>query len=121
MNRVFYFAVLFYIAFQTKAQQSPMQFSQLDVHNGLSHNHINSIIKDSKGYLWFATPNGLNRFDGKGIHVFTHNSKDAKSLIDDTINELFIGPYNQLWVKTRLGYNIYNPKTESFIRKVKLK
>lgn len=118
MNRVFYFAVLFLIAFQTNAQQSPIQFSQLDVNNGLSHNHINSIIKDSKGYLWFATPNGLNRFDGKGVHVFTHNSKDAKSLIDDTVNELFIGPYNQLWVKTRLGFNIYDPKTESFIRNV---
>jgi len=99
-----------------KAQQLSVQFSQLSVQKGLSNNHINAILKDNKGYLWFATPSGLNRFDGKDITVFRHDSKDSTSLSDNTVNDLFMGPGDRIWIKTNSGFNIYDPKTETFNR-----
>ncbi len=42
----------------------PMQFSHVSLKDGLSQNNVQSILQDSKGYMWFATESGLNRYDG---------------------------------------------------------
>src|SRR5690606_1250664 len=116
MIRVYYIIVFVCSFLYGKGQEFAVQFSQLDVQKGLSHNQVNAIIKDAKGYLWFGTPSGLNRYDGKDIRVFRHSNQDQTSLSDNTINDLFIGPEGKLWVKTRLGFNIYDQQRESFER-----
>lgn len=95
-----------------------IQFQQLNVEDGLSHNHVTAIVKDKRGFLWFGTPAGLSRYDGHEIKVFRHAANQPHSIVDSDILDLFIGPYQQLWVKTKLGMNIYDDRREQFVRNV---
>ena len=52
--------------------QSPsVYFNRLTMENGLSHNCVNKAIEDKNGFIWFATSEGLNRYDGKNFKSFT--------------------------------------------------
>jgi len=99
-----------------KAQHDQFQFSRLDINNGLSHNWVTCIMKDSKGFMWFGTLSGLNKYDGYKFKVFKHSISDTTSLNDDFIVNIAEGPDNKLWIETRNGFNIYDPVKENFIR-----
>ncbi|MCR8558068.1 response regulator [Mucilaginibacter sp. BJC16-A38] len=107
------FSMLFIVTF-LRAQNNQFQFSHLDISNGLSHNNVTSIFKDSKGFMWFGTLSGLNRYDGYKFKVFKHSVSDTSSLDDDYIVNIINGPENKLWIETRNGFNIYDPATEKF-------
>ncbi|WP_428330412.1 two-component regulator propeller domain-containing protein [Mucilaginibacter sp.] len=102
-----------------RAQNNQFQFSHLDINNGLSHNDVTSILKDNKGFMWFGTLSGLNRYDGYKFKVFKHSTSDSTSLDDDYIVSITTGPNNKLWVETRNGFNIYDPATEKFTHDIK--
>ena len=88
-------------------------FRQYKVENGLSHNTVLCSLQDSKGFLWFGTKDGLNRFDG---YTFKHYKKDVdktKSLGSNFIE--CIHEYdNKLFIGTDSGLYVYNETTESF-------
>lgn len=105
---------LFLTANLLKAQNDQFQFSRLDINNGLSHNQVNSIFKDSKGFMWFGTLSGLNRYDGYKFKIFKHSDNDTSSLNDDYIISISEGPNGKLWVESRTAFNIYDPATEKF-------
>jgi len=105
---------------QIFAQNSQYQFSQLDISNGLSHNRVICIFKDTKGFMWFGTMSGLNRYDGYSFKIFKHDANDKNSLNDDYIQSINEGPGQNLWISTRSGYTIYNPATEQFENDISL-
>jgi signal transduction histidine kinase/ligand-binding sensor domain-containing protein/DNA-binding response OmpR family regulator len=91
-------------------------FASLDIQAGLLDNHVNAIFKDNRGYLWFGTTSGLNRYDGYSFKVFRHDDGDSASLTDGYIQHIFAGPEDKLYVATfNGGINIYDPLTERFI------
>lgn len=96
------------------AQNSQYQFSQLNIGNGLSHNQVNCIFKDSRGFMWFGTASGLDRYDGYTFKVFKHDDNNKSSIIDDFISNIFEGPDNKLWISTLRGNCFYDPETEQF-------
>lgn len=98
------------------AQNNQYKFVRLDNKQGLSHNQVTSIFKDSKGFMWFGTMSGLNRFDGYSFKVFKHSIKDSTSISDNFIQNITEDNDHNLWINTRNGVNIYNPETESFQR-----
>ncbi|SEM78725.1 Signal transduction histidine kinase [Mucilaginibacter gossypiicola] len=108
---VFILLLLLHVAF---AQNGKYQFSQLNRSNGLSNNQVNSVFKDSEGFMWFGTAAGLNRYDGYTFKVFKHDVYNKKSLNDDFITGIFEGPGKKLWVSTRRGYCFYDLETEEF-------
>ncbi len=115
--RVKFYILLVAILFvcpQVFAQSGQYQFSQLNINNGLSHNQVNCIFKDAKGFMWFGTMAGLNRYDGYTFKVFKHDANNKNSLNDDYIQSIYEGPGQNLWILTRNGYSIYNPTTEQF-------
>jgi signal transduction histidine kinase/ligand-binding sensor domain-containing protein/CheY-like chemotaxis protein/AraC-like DNA-binding protein len=97
-----------------RAQNNQYQFSHLDINNGLSHNEVTCILKDSKGFMWFGTLSGLNRYDGYKFKIFKHSVSDTTTLSDDYIVSITEGPGNKLLVETRNGFDIYDPATEKF-------
>lgn len=101
------------------AQQDQIQFSRIDLSNGLSHNQVNSILKDSKGFLWFGTLSGLNRYDGYKFKVFKHEAADTSSIVDDFITNIYELPGHKLYLETHSGPNIYDDVSQRFIRDVK--
>jgi signal transduction histidine kinase/ligand-binding sensor domain-containing protein/DNA-binding response OmpR family regulator len=96
------------------AQGDKYQFSHIDIDNGLLHNRVLSIYKDTHGFMWFGTLSGLNRYDGYKFKSFNHKISDPTSISDDFIINISSGPENELWVQTLNGFNIYNPQTEQF-------
>ena len=64
------------------SQETQYRFSHLDTKDGLSNNQITCILKDSKGFIWFGTMSGLNRFDGNGFKIFKSNVHDSSSIND---------------------------------------
>lgn len=111
-------SLLFFVPSSVFAQKNQIQFSRIDLSNGLSHNQVNTILKDTKGFLWFGTLSGLNRFDGYQFKVFKHDPRDTTSIIDDFITEIYELPDNKLYLQTRSGPNIYDQLTQTFIRNV---
>ena len=107
-------SVLFFAYTNNFAQNSQYQFSRLNTGNGLSHNQVNCIFKDPKGFMWFGTASGLNRYDGYTFKVFKHDVNNKNSINDDYITNICEGPDKKLWITTRAGYSFYDPETEQF-------
>ena len=95
--------------------QGRISFSHLTVENGLSQSMVTCIFQDSKGFMWFGTQDGLNRFDGYSIKVFKNNPQDSSSLSDNFIYALYGDEKGDLFVETQGGtFQRYNPYNESF-------
>ncbi len=107
-----------YLPFVSKAQHNQYQFLHLNVNNGLSNNHVSTIFKDSRGFMWFGTMAGLNRYDGTNFKVFRHEIKDTTSIDDDNVLGIVEGGDKKLWIKTKSGINIYDPQTERFTHNI---
>ena len=90
------------------------EFSSLNVNNGLSNNQVNCIFKDNRGFMWFGTMSGLNRYDGFTCRVFRHSTADTASIADDYVYGIAAAPGNRLFIRTRNGDMLYNPVTEQF-------
>ncbi|SEP43452.1 hybrid sensor histidine kinase/response regulator transcription factor [Mucilaginibacter sp. OK283] len=95
-------------------QSSQYRFSHLDISDGLSHNQVNCIFKDSKGFMWFGTAAGLNRYDGYTFKVFKHDVNSKTSVNNDYVDKIFEGPDKKLWIFSRSGFCFYDPETERF-------
>ncbi|MCF0072907.1 ATP-binding protein [Dyadobacter sp. CY261] len=98
------------------AQSGGYQFARYNTEQGLSHNQVNCFLKDSRGFVWIGTANGLNRFDGYSFRVFKHDQADSTSISDHQINALFEDPQGSIWINTRVGFNIYDPVAERIDR-----
>ena len=107
-------SVLFFACTNSFAQSNQYRFSHLDISNGLSHNQITSIFKDSEGFMWFGTSSGLNRYDGYNFKVFRHDANNKYSINFDYIRNIFEGPDKKLWISTPRGFCFYDPETERF-------
>lgn len=79
----------------------------------LSQSNVKTIIQDDKGFMWFGTKNGLNRFDGKKVRIY--NCYDEKRNVgNNNISALFEDKNQHIWVGTDRGIYIYDPLTEKF-------
>jgi len=94
--------------------QKTMSFKHLSIKDGLSQNAILDIAQDSLGFLWFATYDGLNRYDGYNFKVYSHSDNIASSLSDNNVNVLYINKQNELWLGTNKGVDIFNILDETF-------
>ncbi|MFD1144804.1 two-component regulator propeller domain-containing protein [Larkinella insperata] len=98
------------------AQPTSYRFMKLDAGTGLSNNQVTCFLKDSRGYLWFGTISGLNRYDGHTVRAFQHDIHDSTSLLNNNVIKLFEDPAHNIWVTTIDGICIYDPGQERFIR-----
>src|SRR5436305_1085977 len=69
------FCLPFFQFYTLNAQD--IKFTAITTHEGLSSNTINAILKDSYGYLWFATPEGVDRYDGRGTKTYHFKTSNA--------------------------------------------
>jgi signal transduction histidine kinase/ligand-binding sensor domain-containing protein/DNA-binding response OmpR family regulator len=91
-------------------------FDHITIEKGLSQNTVNDILKDSRGFMWFATNDGLNRYNGYGIKVYRNDVLDSSSLSDNTIYCLLEDSHQNLWIGTRTGgLNYYSWHTDTFM------
>lgn len=89
-----------------------VHFTSLD---GLSNNLVLDILQDRYGQMWFATKNGLTRFDGSRYTVYTSNPDVPHSLSDNLITSLAEDCNGELWIGTTNGLNKYDRSNDRFI------
>ncbi|WP_337873137.1 two-component regulator propeller domain-containing protein [Ignavibacterium sp.] len=94
-----------------------IHFQKLSTSDGLSNNLVYDIIQDKAGFIWIATDNGLNRFDGYEFKVFRSSISDSNSLSDNSVWALAEDKSRKLWIGSKSGWlNCYDPVKEKFGR-----
>ena len=90
----------------------------LDSRDGLSHNTVFSTYQDRLGYLWIATDDGLNRYDGYTFKVYRHDPNDPASLLQNTVHSLNEDPAGNIWITTPRAFSRFDRRTEQFVHYV---
>ncbi|MET3886702.1 two-component regulator propeller domain-containing protein [Niastella sp. OAS944] len=88
--------------------------SWLGIEQGLSNNSVRCIYQDKKGFLWFGTYDGLNRYDAYTFKVFRNNFNNTSSLPNNFINAIDEDNNGNIWVATRQGVAVYHPLANNF-------
>jgi len=93
---------------------SAQNFERFSNKEGFNQNTVNAIEQDKYGFLWYATPNGLIRYDGFEFKNFSAQSNDEHTISSNNITYLFNDQNGILWIGTNVGVNIYVPWLERF-------
>jgi ligand-binding sensor domain-containing protein/DNA-binding CsgD family transcriptional regulator len=114
LGRIGFFLVAAALApLSVHAGSSRMQ--NLSIEDGLSLNFVTCIRADRRGFIWFGTPSGLNRYDGYNFKIFTHRRGDVNSLSHDHVNTMAAGPDGSFWIGTiGGGLSHFDPLRERF-------
>lgn len=83
--------------------------------DGLSNNRINDIFQDSKGFLWFGTNDGLNRYDGYEYTVYRHEIYDPSSISSGKVNAITEDNKGNIWVATNKGISMLLRNSDTFV------
>ena len=92
-----------------------IRFENISVNDGLSQSSGRVVIQDSKGFLWFGTQDGLNKYDGHSFTIYNNDPLDTNSLSDNFIQDITEDEEGILWI----GYNTggmdrFDPDNEIF-------
>lgn len=115
---LFSFLLLFHSAAAPAfAQQQEVRFEHISIEQGLSQSSVFSAFQDSKGFLWFGTLDGLNKYDGYRFTVYRSDSRDTNTLSNNTIVRLFEDAQGYLWIGSLGGgLNRFDEATNRFLR-----
>lgn len=104
------------LSVQLFGEKPDLSFTTFTSRDGLSSNTVFAIHKDRFGFLWIATEDGLNRFDGTTFKVYRHVNESEVSLPANHVTSLFEDSDGALWVATNGGsVSIYDRNTDEFI------
>jgi ligand-binding sensor domain-containing protein/signal transduction histidine kinase len=92
-----------------------LRFVRLRRSQGLSQQRVTHIVQDDRGFLWFGTQYGLDRYDGYHFRVFKHEAADPHSLCGISVSALFRDSAGRLWIGCNGSVDRYDPTTESFV------
>jgi signal transduction histidine kinase/ligand-binding sensor domain-containing protein len=107
-------ALLFALSLNLKAGEV-FRFERIDIYNGLAHNSIQGIMQDSHGFLWIATENGLNRYDGYNFIEYRPEKSNSNSISGIFIWDVKEDHEGNIWIATNnAGLNKFNFYTEEF-------
>ncbi len=98
------------------AQPGMIAFEHISLEQGLSQSVVTCILQDRKGFMWFGTMDGLNKYDGYSFSVYKHDLQNPHSLSDNSIQALFEDESGVLWIGTRSGLNSFDRRSEKFTR-----
>lgn len=108
--------VLFIFSLTARGQTSNINFTSITSKEGLLSNSVNAILKDRQGLMWFATDDGLNRFDGTNFKVYRNRRGDTTSLRANEILALHEDQNGNLWVGTSGGgFSMYDRRKDNFL------
>ena len=100
----------------SKIQQKYLNFESLTINDGLSQGMINCILQDRFGFMWFATRDGLNRYDGHRFVVYQHDPSDSTSISDNFIQTICEDSKGRLWIGTgSKGIDLFDREQGNFI------
>jgi ligand-binding sensor domain-containing protein/signal transduction histidine kinase len=106
---------LLFLSITCIAQPAEQKFKWLSTREGLSHGMVTSIFQDSKGFVWFGTQNGLNRYDGYKFLVYSKNDTLSNSISGNYIRCINEDSNGNIWIGTsENGLNRFDPVLKQF-------
>jgi signal transduction histidine kinase/ligand-binding sensor domain-containing protein len=93
---------------------SGLRFRRLSTSDGLSQTRVDQIVQDDRGFIWFGTQYGLNRFDGYEFKVFVHDPRRPNSPSGADVTALFKDRSGALWIGCNQFLDRFDPRTETF-------
>lgn len=109
--------ILFMVLFSLNGISHNINFKHLTINDGLSQNAVFAILKDSRGFMWFGTKDGLNKYDGYNFVIYQHNPFDSTTLSGNYITSIFEDSRGLLWIGTfDRGINVYDRAKDVFYR-----
>jgi ligand-binding sensor domain-containing protein len=110
------FLLLCWLPLISAAQISDVKFRHISNEQGLSNSTITCIFQDSRGFMWFGTRDGLNRYDGIKAIIYKNDPKNKASISDNFINCIFEDADHKLWIGTTYALNRFDPVTNTFTK-----
>jgi len=105
------------VAVVASAGRERIDFGHISLEQGLSQSIIEQIVQDRMGFMWFATEDGLNRFDGYRFALHKNVPGDPQSLSYNEVKALYEDREGYLWVGIfSSGLNRFDPSTEKVVR-----
>src|SRR5882757_7581207 len=110
------YLLLLLLCFPATAQQPNLKFDHLDINAGLSQSNVLCILQDSRGFMWFGTRDGLNKYDGYTFTVYKNKADDKNSISNNYIQAIKESKDGYLWIATRGGgLDRYDRQKNQFI------
>lgn len=97
-----------------QAQNENIYFKTIPPEAGLSQLSVSCIFQDSKGFLWFGTRDGLNRYDGYNFEVFKNDPTDSTTISNNNISSIVEDKQGNIWIATEKGLNCYHYASNNF-------
>lgn len=107
--------VMLHVFMCTSAAAQKAYFQNIDTGDGLSQRIVYDGVQDRRGFMWLATRDGLNRYDGHRFVVYRHVFGDSTSISDSKVTSVLEGSDGTLWIGTMGGgLNRMDADTETF-------
>ncbi|MCD2516415.1 ATP-binding protein [Massilia sp. G4R7] len=100
----------------THAAPRTLRFERLSVEQGLSQQSVLSILQDRRGFMWFGTQAGLNRYDGYRITTWRNDPDNPDSIPDNYVNASYEDAQGRLWFGTKGGLARFDGASGKFLR-----
>jgi signal transduction histidine kinase/ligand-binding sensor domain-containing protein len=101
---------------QSLDQANTIRFDRIAVEDGLSQNVVLTIAQDWRGFMWFGTEDGLNKYDGYQFTVYKYDPGNDATLSDNYISTIYEDRNGDLWIGTRNGLNRLDRAADKFVR-----
>ncbi len=110
--------ILYQLAiFTSNAQVHNINFDHIGAAEGLSQSNVLCVLQDSRGFMWFGTWDGLNKYDSYKITVYKNDPKDSSSLGNNYINSICESKTGDLWIGSNgAGLCLFNHNKENFTK-----
>lgn len=108
------FILLICAAQAVRAQPLSYAFQTVTTAQGLTSGNVGAIGQDHYGYLWFGTPDGLNRYDGYTVQTFEHQYGDSTSILPSNVRYIFSDSNGRLWICFLHGLMEYDFSKKQF-------
>jgi ligand-binding sensor domain-containing protein/signal transduction histidine kinase len=107
--------LLLFVKASNSQQSRRYSFTHYGTGSGLASNEIMDVIQDDDGYMWIATTNGLQRFDGVRFITFRNRKNDPASIPANFVSQLIIDKHKNLWIQAGGIYTgIFDRRTFKF-------
>jgi ligand-binding sensor domain-containing protein/serine phosphatase RsbU (regulator of sigma subunit) len=114
-SKITFLIIIFSLPILISAQaEKKFYFENISIPDGLSNTNVWDIVQDKFGFLWVATEDGLNRYDGYKFKIYKNDPEDNSTIPNNVIHSILIDNEENLWIATESGLCKYDRVSESF-------
>ena len=114
--KYFLYVLLCFLPHFVTAQSQHLKFIRVGTEMGLSQSNVTAILQDSRGFMWFGTQDGLNKYDGYKFTIYRNNPADTTTISDGFVKGMIEDQKGNIWIATAEGgLNMYDRQNNRFL------